>query len=264
MRWKRVVIFGMGGAFAILVALVWMTIEGVFDPPRPPPALTEGQRETLHSDTVAGFDAYSAGNYSDAIKLWHSRASASDSEAQFWLARMYDFGQGIQPNSLVAAELYKSSANLGHPIAMYNLAYLYESGVGVGHDPSAAFTLWERAATLGYARAKYSLARAYLLGMGVSADSVTAVFWYEQAAEGGEPWAMSALANRYFFGEGVGRDLVQSYKWAYIGGELGNARTWIIRSVLFVCSNSEERKRAKRLGDAWLSEYSGAKSNGYR
>jgi TPR repeat protein len=255
MVWKRNLLFGFGAIFVVLVGLGWFTAEGLFDPPRSPPSLTAEQRDSLHPDTVAGFDEYGAGKYQQAVALWLRRAEANDAEAQFWLARMYDFGHGVRENSGIANEWYERSVNLGNPKAMYNLAYVYSDGEGVERDPTAAFRLWQRAANLGLARAQYSLARTFLKGLGVTENPGAAAFWYKKAASQGHIWALGMLANAYLLGDGIERDLEQALKYDHIAARLGNPRVRLTMAITFLLTSQEQRERAKRRGDAWLKEF---------
>jgi uncharacterized protein len=255
MNWKRSVLYGAGGVMATFVLLGWMLFEGVFDPPRPRPALTSEQRQILHPNTVAGFDAYIADDFHRALSLLTPRAEADDPEAQFWLARMYDFGYGVQQDRLIANVWYRRSVDLGHPISMYNLAFSYDKGEGVNGEPAMAFSLWQRAAKLGYAKAQYMLARAYRNGRGVPSNPTKAAVWLTSAAEQRHIWAMGALATLYFNGEGVKRNRMRAFMWNYIASGFGNIRATITSPLYWFFTTRSQREEAKRHADAWLLRF---------
>lgn len=258
MRWKWIVLYGLGGMASTLFLLAWLTTTGIFDPPKSPPTLTAEKRSVLHADTVAGFDAFSEYDHNGALALWLPRARADDADAQFWLARMYDHGHGVQASDQIAIDWYRRSANHGNPSAMHNLAIKISQYDGVRRDPHAAFELWKQAAEMGVARAQYSLARAFLNGSGVAADPFTAVHWYERAAEQGHVWALGMLAVGYFRGHGTERDLTRAFEYNYIAKELGNSRAAIAHPIYFLWTTREQKKRAKRRADAWLKRFRGS------
>jgi hypothetical protein len=90
-----------------------------------------------------------ASNYATSLKVWQPQADAGDSQAQYYVARIYDSGLGRAPDPALAAVWYKKSADQGNTAALTALAGLYEKG-GVDGSPNAAraLELYRRAAKL--------------------------------------------------------------------------------------------------------------------
>lgn len=87
-----------------------------------------------------------------------------------------------KPNAKKAAkELEKLAGNDAE--AAFYLATLYETGNGVGQDMTKAVELYRKAADMGYGKAQSYLADIYYEGRGVDKDLVTAVALYQKARE---------------------------------------------------------------------------------
>lgn len=87
-----------------------------------------------------------------------------------------------KPNAKKAAkELEKLAGNDAE--AAFYLATLYETGNGVGQDMTKAVELYRKAADMGYGKAQSYLADIYYEGRGVDKDLVTAVALYQKAQE---------------------------------------------------------------------------------
>ncbi len=118
----------------------------------------------VRADFDDGMEAYDAGDYETALKVWFSLA---DTRAQ------------------------------------YNLGVLYRDGVGVPVDYVKAASWFRRAAEQGFAQAQYNLGVMYRNGQGLSKDYDEAVVWFRQAAEQGFDMAQSDLGAMYSKGWGV-------------------------------------------------------------
>ncbi|APW48100.1 soluble lytic murein transglycosylase-like protein [Rhodoferax antarcticus] len=81
------------------------------------------------------------------------------SPSLFEQAQAYENGEGIQRDSLLAANLYCKAARLGNRDAQYNLGWMYANGRGVArHDGHAAF-LFKASAEQGVDTAQRLLSR---------------------------------------------------------------------------------------------------------
>ena len=96
---------------------------------------------TLVSILLYLFTAFSvAGNVEKGIKLYEKKefqeafqiikveAEKGNAEAQFYLGKMLNRGEGTKRNLQEAVYWYQKGASQGNPKAMYNLAYLYAYG----------------------------------------------------------------------------------------------------------------------------------------
>ena len=105
-----------------------------------------------------GLDAYSAGNYDTAAKIWAELAAAGHQLSQYNLALMYENGTGLDKRTDLAAFWYRLSALQGDMLSQFNLGGLYFNGDGVPQVFDDARIWWRLAAEQGYAPAQYNLA----------------------------------------------------------------------------------------------------------
>jgi uncharacterized caspase-like protein len=90
-----------------------------------------------------------AANYETSLKVWQPRAEAGETQAQYFLGRIYERGLGREPNFALAAIWYKKAAASGHAAAMTALAGFYERGdIGGAANATEALDLYRRAANL--------------------------------------------------------------------------------------------------------------------
>lgn len=87
-----------------------------------------------------------------------NQAKTGNQQAQFFLAKRYQKGIGIQQNFQQALQWYTISANQDIAPAQLNLAMMYIRGEGVQPNAQQARYWLEKAAKLGDNRASYTLA----------------------------------------------------------------------------------------------------------
>lgn len=136
-----------------------------------------------------GVDAWSAGNYDGAVRIWQPLADRGDADAQFNLAQAYKLGRG-EPLDLTRAEdLYGKAAAKGHVQAAdaYGLL-LFQRG-----ERQRALPYIQNSAARGDSRAQYILGIAHFNGDLVPKDWVRAYALASLARQAGLPQAASAL-----------------------------------------------------------------------
>lgn len=141
-----------------------------------------------------GEEAYEAGHYHLAMRLWAGAAEAGDARAAFNLSRLYFEGKGVAQDEREAVRWLKRSATKGYPEAQFDLGNRYHQGTGVPAVPALAAIWWSRAAESGYAPAQYNVGRIYYYGEAVPEDRDTAVYWFRLAAQNGSDQGREALA----------------------------------------------------------------------
>ncbi len=104
-----------------------------------------------------GWQAYEAGRYKEALKIWQTLAENGYELAQINLGALYDSGKGVKEDPATAAKWYQAAALRGNPYAQYNLGMMYAEGRGVRIDPQMAARLYRKAANQGLADAQYQL-----------------------------------------------------------------------------------------------------------
>ncbi len=146
-----------------------------------------------------GWQAYTAGRYTEAVTRWTQEAVTGDAQAQLGLALAYDLGQGVTPDAASACLWYRRAGEAGVAAAAFNYAVMLDQGRCGARDPQAAAIWYGRAAAAGHARAEYDLAQLYEAGDGVPRNLDQAAAWYRLASSNGLSAASakaSALSNR--------------------------------------------------------------------
>jgi len=97
--------------------------------------------------------AYDSGDYAAAFLLWRPLAEQGSADAQFKLADMHMFGEGMPADAAQAVKWYLLSADQDFPNAQFALGFMYMNAIGVGKDYVQAvkwFRLCERHAGFAY------------------------------------------------------------------------------------------------------------------
>ena len=99
------------------------------------------------------------------------------------------------PEGEIRTFVTRTKANLGNREAQFDLAKMYHFGEGVEKDPKEAFKLYTKPAEQGNSNAQLNLGTMYDQGEGVSQNYTEAFKWYTKAAEQGQPPPNSASAS---------------------------------------------------------------------
>lgn len=83
-------------------------------------------------------DAYAAKDYSTALRLFEPLAEQENVLAQFGLAKIYRYGQGIDIDYAKAFKYYQQAAKGSYGVAQSHLGQMYELGLGVEPNMSLA------------------------------------------------------------------------------------------------------------------------------
>ena len=139
--------------------------------------------------------------------LLQEKAVAGDSEFQFRVGVCYEYGHGIEKNSVEAVKWYKLAAKQGHATAQHNLGYAFDCGEGVDKNPEEAEKWYRFAAEQGHVIAQNNLAVLYDQGEDVALDYDEARQLYILSADQGYWRASMNLGAIYLYGKGVGKNL---------------------------------------------------------
>lgn len=115
-----------------------------FPMPRPP------RRTTAVDCRIRGgeYTVYDRANYATSLKIWLAEAEKGNSDAQYYVGKIYEGGLGTPPDYESAARWYEKAAAAGHSASQFSLGRLYEKGLGVPADTTKAFNLYRRASGL--------------------------------------------------------------------------------------------------------------------
>ncbi len=169
---------------------------------------------------------------------------------------LYEDGvRRIEAKDRSGLENLRKAANLGLPRAQFYLAKMYEVGEGgVKKDLGEARRWTERAATAGEARAMHNLALYYYKGEGGERNSTKAASWFRKASDLGLVDSQFNLAQLYEGGWGVSQNPTEAYKWYLIAARSGDtasrARAMALRAQL----TAEGQRIAERSASAFRSQ----------
>ena len=177
-------------------------------------------RAQLDNGRMAYLGSCGGKNYRDA-EIWFSHAAKQgNTEAQYYLGRMYEDGHG--GNDEDAVRWYRKAATDGYADAQVQLGWMYANGRGVVRASSKKAVIWFRkAADQGNSSGQYYLATMYEHGKGVSRDLSEAASWYRKAAMQDVAQAQNKMGVLYERGEGVPQDNSEAMTWyrkAYANG----------------------------------------------
>lgn len=191
-----------------------------------------------------GVYLYNKQRFSDACPIIEKEANKGNSEAQYYLGKMYDSGQGKRKNINKAYYWYSKSADQGNSNAQNNLAYMYSHGEGVEKNKRKAFELYSKAAIQGNDAAQYNLALFYAKGDVVEHNWASAIYWFRKSAEQDYEKALNAMGIIYQFGKGVPIDLNEAIKWHKKAAEKGDTDSiWNLSTLYLPEDNPNDAAR---------------------
>jgi uncharacterized protein len=119
--------------------------------------------EQLKTTFDSGVNAYDAGDYPTAYKIW-SGIDQYDLAAMRNVAMMLRAGQGVKKDPAEAEVLYEEAAEAGLPTAQADLADMLLKGEAGPPNPKRALPLLTAAAAANHPLAQYELAQMYETG----------------------------------------------------------------------------------------------------
>lgn len=106
--------------------------------------------------TEEGVTAFNRGEYATAFRELARPAWRGDREAQYYLARLYELGRGVEKNPAEAVHYFRHAAEKGHPQAQHRLGMALVLGEGVEQDMVEALKWFILAGEAGVEEAKQS------------------------------------------------------------------------------------------------------------
>jgi TPR repeat protein len=143
------------------------------------------QTNSAAYDTALAEMQSDAANTTKATALLCEAHAAGDPRAAYALGTWYLRGlpPTITKDTPRAVTLIKEAAEAGVADALYDLAVLYETGEGVDQDEMLAFRNYLSAALRGEQQSIYEVGRCYEHGIGVERDREIAAIWRQRATE---------------------------------------------------------------------------------
>ena len=112
------------------------------------PTFAQSQDE-IQEWSNTGYDLYTQGNYTEAVKWWRKAAEQGNAYAQYNLGNCYYHGQGVPQDYAEAVKWYRKAVEQGNADAQYNLGACYENGDGVPQNYDEAVKWYRKAAQQG-------------------------------------------------------------------------------------------------------------------
>lgn len=172
-------------------------------------------------------------DYSTAFRWYRKAADKGDYNAQSNLGVMYVNGNGVAQNHTEAVRWFRKSAAQGCSEGQYNLGVMYYNGEGVDMDLKEAAKWFEKAANQGHEYAQYHLGDMYKLGNGVKSDYEEAMQWFLKAVEHGNTEAMMEIGDLYKYGHGVTQNYLEAMNWWRKAADLGNTKGFVSIGLLY-------------------------------
>ena len=220
----------------------------------------------LAADLQKGKEAYDAGDYATALAILTPLAEAGDAEAQYRLGHMYEWGKGVEHDSVEAVYWWLRAAEAGHYTAqrklgelgelgklgalLFKLGRKYVEGRGVEQDDAEAMRLFRLAAEVGHEgmyQRLLELGDRSHAGEGVPQNYTIAAKWYRLAAELGIVDAQIKLGNMYSAGEGLPKDARFAYMWFNLAAAQGGKDAKESRDKVAKDMSSEELTEAQEM-----------------
>ncbi len=122
-----------------------------------------------------------------AYQIYKQAAQKGDPGAQYQVAQMLLFNDGIPADYAQGVQWLKKAAAQGHVEASRDLGtYLLNADFGCPRDPGQGVSFLEQAARSGDTLSMMTLGYLYYTGHGSSRNPEAAAYWYKQAADHGE------------------------------------------------------------------------------
>jgi TPR repeat protein len=198
-----------------------------------------------------GLEALKKGDYATASRELRPLAERGNSEAQYRLGLMYEFGKGFAVDKAQAMVWLRKAAAQGNASAEVELGVIYATGDGVPQDDAQAVDWFQKAATQGDATAQFNLGLMYAKGHGVPKDDAQAIAWFRKAADQGFAGAQFKLGVAYENGEGVAKDSVLAYANYSIAARDGNQEYIAHRDGIARKFTPSQIREARALAAAW-------------
>ena len=143
------------------------------------------------ADLKSAERAYKKKDYAKALKLFTPAAKQGDTEAQFYLGKMYLMGQGVTTDRDQAIKLFKASADQGNADSQFFLGTIYL----LPRKDIPQGLMWMRlSAEQGNQDAQLLLGQTYLQGLKeLPVDPVQADMWMRLAARKNLPFYQAQL-----------------------------------------------------------------------
>ena len=165
------------------------------------------------------------------------------------IGKMHNMGYGTEQNYESAAGWYRKAEN--NRFAQYSLAGLYYYGNGVEQDYTETLKLYESSAEQGNAYAMYETAKMYNFGQGTEIDKDTADYWYKEAFDAFMGMEKSNADDKLWYrlgqmlekGLGTEVDIYKAKEFYIKSADAGNENAKYALAKLYLDDPDSEKKQ---------------------
>ncbi len=201
------------------------------------------------ADMDAANKALTEKDYETAFKEYLPHAKEGNALAQYNLATLYFFAQGMEKNTPEAIAWYEKSAAQNFPKALYALGQIYLSGDGVPTEKEKGKNFHVAGAELGYPPSQFALALTYIIeSSDLELNFIEGLKWMRLAADGGYSEAQYYLGAIYNLGEKVPQDMDKARHWYQKSAKQYNRSALLQLGYIYIYANGVERDLDKGYG----------------
>lgn len=174
------------------------------------------------------------------IQLYKESIKNGNEVSMYNLGKIFDDGNKVDRNYLVAYDYYRMAAEHNYPDAQAELGWMYEKGHGVPQDYYKSSYWYNLAAKNNHLVAMVNLGNHYMNGNGVECNKEKGFSLYMRAYalrknDESIPTLLYLIANSYEFGNGVARDCQEAIRWYERARDAGNPDSQLCIDRLLNC-----------------------------
>ena len=163
-------------------------------------------------------EIHSESDKTTVIDLFKESIKNGNEFSMYSLGKIFDDGNKVDRDYLVAYDYYRIAAEHNHPDAQAALGWMYESGHGVPRDYYKSAYWYGLAAKNNQVGAIRNLGTLYMNGNGVECNKEKGFSLYMKAyslreSDESDPRLLYFIANSYEFGNGVNKDCQEAIRW---------------------------------------------------
>ena len=178
------------------------------------PLAGNGDAEALYYlGLIYKSDSFPQRDINKAASYLLSAADQNHHSAMWQLGQMYENGEGVQRDVLVATDWYRKSEQSSPPSESGIQFFKTKNGTLVNQSPAQAIGNLKRAAESGDVESLYQLGKVYDLGVLTQRDESEAFKWYLKAATNGHEYSAFMVGYFYCRGIGVAADQTKANEW---------------------------------------------------
>lgn len=160
-------------------------------------------------------------SYQDAFHWLSKAAEQGSADAEYYIAMMYESGEGLEKSPEKAVMWYLKSAEHGHCISQNIIGFKYLEGIDVPKDYDLAMKWISLSSQQGYSRALQNMGEIYSFGYGADVDYEKAFDCYFKAALHCCTISQYVVGIMLMEGIGVEKDEEKALFWLHLAENAG-------------------------------------------